>query len=1120
MKAAFLILCTGAVVCTVSAGTISLVADTTLPDPNDEITIWVQTDEPLMCLGLAVYVTGDAAITTAMSEADCAAFGWDNGWNSDPYIDPNGWIYLSGVRWVSDANDIVSYFKFRYYSGQVSVYIDQENSIGFSWDGNTVTYSTLSIETLLFGEPTESQLQESDSEETAIDDDPVPNVSAPKPKSLEECISRTAYFNDEKTTSSVESLNEFANHKQRRETAFLEQSISLSTEQSQNEAVSELRETLLESPESVIEVSPGNVPTVWTKDNTYHVTGTVVLPPACYFEPGVHVSRAPNSRMVSDSVFPPIMCGTPEEKIWMYPDADPYYYGHYVSGIEYTDLAGTLEMRHVIIEGAYYGVIFENCTFNNDIHDLYLFNNVYGIYADGNEDLKFSLILAVGNYYTGIEVYLEAGCDIKITQSTIDYSPWDGIIIAGTVQATDCTAIVANTAITRCGLGPNPYAYGVQTFGYLYAAIYGMGYYGNSNDNPAGFIEYYDVHAPSLPYESNGTLLGSHYLKKTSPFYNGGVGYVTETPQILICTTSTDNTPLTGVLPIGFCYAIDPNFTNEGLGYVLETDVDNSKGVDFEDFAAISKYWLLDLDPNSFDPNSVDPNDIDPHVCDFDGNKIIDIGDLIKLSEEWLQFGSGVPQLALLPDNDPNGNGQYTILSNSIEFSLVNQMEGYDYYLFRDGHYISKFKGNVDLAETSYASDDTFKAVNGQHRYRVAACSRNERLTVVSKAMPYELSNTLHGVVSSKVYDPNHPYIISGFNNSAELLIFKLFNMEEAVVWDANIPSGSFSLTIDPNVFYTPLVTVPAMINPYCTYLFTNPEIQMLMQGATSFEDAPGWSSTIVEKFNIRTWRNRGTKSLLIAPNRGIFRARATSNHAWCQAMRNRNLVPITGLFGDAATREAQDFMFNDPSLRSIRINTHGAFQIRAGGRTVRRTVYELGDGTLCFSWIASANQNPPNPADFLPGDYEQTGYSIRSARNWSALPYLYVDADFCASGRARMPDAYYKDICDAPEGSGYYNDDDFWNGMDMARWAFDIRPMGETRRRIYLGWYTDSGDNMLGLTGLNNWYMAFYASWGKETNPQPYYGAHSHATTSTTRGPEVHRQKTYCGNSNSYLSN
>lgn len=319
MKTAFLILCMGAVVCTASAGTISLVADTTLPDPNDEITVWVHTDEPLMCLGLAVYVTGDAAITTAMSEADCAAFGWDNGWNSDPYIDPNGWLYLSGVRWASDANDIVGYFKFRYYSGQISVYVDHENSDAFSWDGaNTVTFSTFSTETLLFGEPTESQIQESDSEETAIDDDLVPNVSEPKPnvKSLEECISRTAYFNDEKTASSSESLSEFVNHKQRRETAFLEQSISLSTELSRSEAVSELRESLLESPESVIEVSPGNVPTVWTKENTYHVSGNVVLPPACYFEPGVHISRASNSRMISDSVFPPIMCGTPEEKIW------------------------------------------------------------------------------------------------------------------------------------------------------------------------------------------------------------------------------------------------------------------------------------------------------------------------------------------------------------------------------------------------------------------------------------------------------------------------------------------------------------------------------------------------------------------------------------------------------------------------------------------------------------------------------------------------------------------------------------------------------------------------------------------------------------------------------------
>ena len=124
---------------------------------------------------------------------------------------------------------------------------------------------------------------------------------------------------------------------------------------------------------------------------------------------------------------------------------------------------------------------FENCVFNEEIHDLYLFN-VYGIYADHNEDLNSLLFLQSEIIIQALKFIL--GCDIKITQSTIDYSPWDGIIITGTAQETDCIAIVANTATTRCGLA-KPYAYGIQTFGYLYASIYGMGYHGNSNDSPA-----------------------------------------------------------------------------------------------------------------------------------------------------------------------------------------------------------------------------------------------------------------------------------------------------------------------------------------------------------------------------------------------------------------------------------------------------------------------------------------------------------------------------------------------------------------------------------------------------------------------------------------------------------
>jgi hypothetical protein len=96
-----------------------------------------------------------------MCEADCNQYGWDNGWNSDPYIDPNGYVYLSGVRWASDANGTVGYFKFRYHSGQISIYLDPEWSNAFSYDGSSCSSVPFSTETLLFGQPDTNDSNES-----------------------------------------------------------------------------------------------------------------------------------------------------------------------------------------------------------------------------------------------------------------------------------------------------------------------------------------------------------------------------------------------------------------------------------------------------------------------------------------------------------------------------------------------------------------------------------------------------------------------------------------------------------------------------------------------------------------------------------------------------------------------------------------------------------------------------------------------------------------------------------------------------------------------------------------------------------------------------------------------
>ena len=136
---------------------IYLTCDVNTPEPNDEVTIWVHSDTPLLAMGIGIYIIGDMNITSAMNEADCNSFSWDNGWNSDPYIDPNGWVYLSGVKWVADANGTVGYVKFRYHSGQVSVYIDQEYSeaFAFDWDSQYSSYVSFSQETLYIRDPNE-----------------------------------------------------------------------------------------------------------------------------------------------------------------------------------------------------------------------------------------------------------------------------------------------------------------------------------------------------------------------------------------------------------------------------------------------------------------------------------------------------------------------------------------------------------------------------------------------------------------------------------------------------------------------------------------------------------------------------------------------------------------------------------------------------------------------------------------------------------------------------------------------------------------------------------------------------------------------------------------------------
>ncbi len=108
-----------------------------------------QVDCPYLftCYGYIINVSGDANITTAMGEADCNDYGWDTGWNSDPLIDPEGWVLLSGVSWECTVNCTIGYFKFRYYSGEVNVSISGDSQ---AFDANLMPV-LFSGEPIVFG---------------------------------------------------------------------------------------------------------------------------------------------------------------------------------------------------------------------------------------------------------------------------------------------------------------------------------------------------------------------------------------------------------------------------------------------------------------------------------------------------------------------------------------------------------------------------------------------------------------------------------------------------------------------------------------------------------------------------------------------------------------------------------------------------------------------------------------------------------------------------------------------------------------------------------------------------------------------------------------------------------
>ena len=629
------------------AGSISLVYDGNMtPDPNTEITVEVHSDTPLYIFEAFAIVTGDANIITAMSSADCNQYGFDPGWQIDPYIDPNGWVYFGGISWPNEANNVVGYFTFTYHSGQVVVSIEDG---GCTIDTNCEPVP-FSENTLTFGvEDQNDSMGQSLGEQNT---DEIPVISSELQPTLMYCPADACNGSEPFSKVAYENLK---------------------SERTADDSGGQMMET-----DSVITIS-SNITTnqIWTSGNTYHVVADVNVRALLVIEPGTVVYYGSNGVLRVNNGGTLISCGAPDDPIVYTSDSSNPDFGDYYCPICIEETASpSTKVNYSYVEYAYAGIIVKNNRLDTPIENNYFFYNVYGVVEFGTRHTDILNNLIYYSYYSGIEVYLasqtgtaDANSHILIENNTCDYYQDDGITVHGVASSSN-----AGTVMLLKNIVAESYQYGMNLVdGYMMAAVVCTGYYDNADNKNWDFEESNSVVASSMPFVDGAGYFDICNLNQTCPFINAGLDYVEQT-HLIGMTTDVNSIPDSNFVDIGFHY-FNWDYNNVGEGDYYPSDLNEDRIINFNDFAILANGWQTTYN----------------------------INDLVNMCEYWLLQGGPTQNIVPTFDQDPNeitGNVNVTI---SVSDSKITNV-----YLFIDGEKYSEY-GDIQENPTVHLKTQYFR---------------------------------------------------------------------------------------------------------------------------------------------------------------------------------------------------------------------------------------------------------------------------------------------------------------------------------------------------------------------------------------------------------------------------
>ncbi|MHB0946140.1 MAG: right-handed parallel beta-helix repeat-containing protein [Sedimentisphaerales bacterium] len=986
-----------------SSGGISFVGEGYIPEPNEEITLQIQTDTPLFAMGAAIYVVGDANITGGMCEADCNNFGWDNGWSSDPYIDDaNGFIYLSGVRWASDANGIIGYIKFRYNSGQVSVYVDQENSVAFSWDANGCQYVPFSTDTFLFGEPD-------------------PNDSSQSENSLEENIS-AAEVNDvnlpfgsllrqaqQEPRGHLMRCPVDSNSLNNSETVSKSFWKTLDNRNFQNNIMSELAaedgggQSLMDSEPSIIEIN-SDITTnqIWTANNVYYVTTPINVQALLVIEPGTIIMFSDADEYYDCALYVNnggtlISKGTPDKPIvytcdflyfkepkeigcyWQYVEASGKY-SFCPIFIERTASTATT-VTYNFIEGGNYGILTDNISLDHPIENNYLSGNFYGIFEGGTRHTDIINNLCFYNFGIGIEVYLpdengigDANSHILIQNNTCDRFQNQGIYIHGVMDANQAgTVMLINNIVTES------YWHGLYLCDpgeYVVAFVSNTGYGSNRMNKNWEFEEYNPVEVNDSPYNYGNTPYEWFYLEPNCAFIDAGLEYIEQSP-LIGTTTDINSLPDCNKIDIGFHY---PNwdYSNANTGFAI-SDFNKDTITDYEDLYTLTANWLDTVEPNS--------------NGDLNGDETVNFKDFALFANSWKKI-HGYPSIAafILSDtNDINNvNGSFDVDVNSSDFA-----NGCD-FIFMDGQLIApmpELGGQITI--------DSYKFRNGIHDLKVVHSGWSG--ITVSAEQPITFNNPIYCTDINDLFDIHNSYRINGLHDGNSALDVQITDINESVIWSDKYSGSDVNIVIPQSIFSSQM---------FCSLSITETEA-MEMNAAIGDESmtamdsgSSGVSIDLTREFNPADYTD--LKAVIIMPDKDVYKPKKPAILACAQAFQNRLGNTWAALYIHDVTPENLTNIYSRPSLKYIYWCGHGNSMVGDVQRTNTQCWKLTDEGYIwdsyerigVFPWTQQTVGSP-----VLPNNWDYRGFDLWGIQ-LSSGAYMHYSAnkkiifvDGCLSG-------------------------------------------------------------------------------------------------------------------------